>query len=806
MAPVERLGPDRLYRRCDPGLFDFETTAELDGANDFVGQPRALAAVHFGLGIAGAGYNLFALGPTGTGKRYFVEHFLAEQAARQPVPDDLCYLNNFAEPNKPRALLLPAGTGVGLRADLNHLVEEVSTVLPAAFETEEYQARLHAIEDAFKQRSAGRFEEIQERAQAQGIAMRHTPVGVMFTPLRDGEILSAEAFEQLAEEEQQRLRDDIEALQQEVQKVLREMPGWERERRVRVRELNREISAFAVGPLIDELRVRFSDYPAVVAYLDTVRQDFVDNARQLLQAKEQAPDQATARAARASGEAPLLHRYQVNVVVDRGDASGAPVIFEDNPSYPNLLGRIEHLAQMGALVTDFTLIRPGALHRANGGYLILEAHQLLQHPFAWEGLKRALKARQLGIEAPQGSSLISTVSLEPEPVPLEVKVVLLGDRSLYYLLSAVDPEFLELFKVAADFDDVIDRSDESQRRYANLIAALIQGQELRPYDRSAVARVTEQGARMAGDADKLSAHTASLTDLLREADYWAGEAGNSVVAADDVQRAVDAQTYRADRLRSRHQEGILRNTIYIDTGGAKVGQINGLSVIQVGAFAFGRPSRITARVRLGKGEVVDIEREVDLGGSLHAKGVLILASFLGARFGSEQPLSLSASLVFEQSCSGVEGDSASAAELYALLSAIAEVPIDQSFAITGSVNQHGEVQPIGGVNEKIEGFFDLCKARGLSGEQGVVIPASNVKHLMLREEVVEAVAADRFHIFPIETIDQGAELLMGLPMGGRDAGSAYPEGSLSHRVEERLRVFAARWKGFAASTARTTGS
>jgi lon-related putative ATP-dependent protease len=442
---------------------------------------------------------------------------------------------------------------------------------------------------------------------------------------------------------------------------------------------------------------------------------------------------------------------------------------------------------MGALLTDFNLIKPGALHKANGGYLVLDIRKVLLQPYAWEGLKRALQAGQIRIESVgQMLSLISTVSLEPEPIPLDVKVALFGDRLLYYLLWQLDPDFGELFKVEADFEEQMDRNGENQLLYAQLISTLARKEELRPFDRGAVARVIEHSARMVGDAEKLSTQMRNITDLLREADYWAEEAGNGVVTAAEVQRAIDAQIYRSDRLRERVQEAILRETILIDTEGEEISQVNGLSVIQLGNFSFGRPTRITARVRLGKGEVVDIEREVELGGPIHSKGVLILSGFLGARYAGERPLSLSASLVFEQSYGGVEGDSASSAELYALLSAIAEVPIKQSMAVTGSVNQHGQVQAIGGVNEKIEGFFDVCKARGLTGEQGVLIPVSNVKHLMLRQDVVKAVDAGQFHIYPVEMVDQGIEILTGVPAGERDEEGNYPEGSINRLVETRL--------------------
>ncbi len=481
----------------------------------------------------------------------------------------------------------------------------------------------------------------------------------------------------------------------------------------------------------------------------------------------------------------------MNVLVDQSEVEHAPVIYEDNPTYQNLLGRIEYQPQMGALITDFNMIRPGTLHQANGGYLVLDARKVLLEPYAWEGLKRALEAGELRVESPlQSFTFISTVTLDPEPIPLNVKVALLGDATLYYLLSALDPEFSQLFKVMVDFDELMDRSQENQELYARLIATLAKKEGLRPFDRGAVARVIEQSARMVSDSEKLSARIRTVTDLLREADYWAGQNEHEVVAAGDVQQALDAQDYRSDRLRERVQEAILRETVFIDTEGVKEGQVNALSVMQFGNFAFARPSRITARVRLGRGEVVDIEREVEMSGPIHSKGVLILAGFLGARYASDRPLSLSASLVFEQSYGGVDGDSASSTELYALLSAISGVPIKQSLAVTGSVNQHGQVQAIGGVNEKIEGFFDVCKARGLTGEQGVLIPVANVKHLMLRSDVIEAVRAGEFKIYPIETIDQGVEVLTDVPAGEPDEEGVYPEGTLNALVQNRLQELA----------------
>ncbi|MCS7222473.1 MAG: ATP-binding protein [Anaerolineae bacterium] len=801
MAIVKPLPPESLYRRCDPQQFNFETTEELEDLTEVIGQPRAVEAVRFGVGIERAGYNIFALGPAGTGKHSLVRQFLERQAAAEPVPSDWCYVHNFEQPHRPRALRLPPGVGVQLRDDMKRLIEDLHTALVSAFESDEYRTRQRVIEEEFKERQERAFEGLQQRAQERGFALLRTPAGLVFAPLRGSEVLPPEEFQKLPEAERKRLKDEVEILQKELQDIILQMPRWEREARERVRALDREVTNFAVGSLFDELRKKYADLAEVVDYLNAVQRDVVENVRDFLR-PEEPPSSDT------SGPPipyPLirpssLRRYQVNVLVDHSASKGAPVIYEDNPTYQNLLGRVEHLAQMGMLVTDFNLIKPGALHRANGGYLILDARKVLLMPFAWEGLKRALQSRQIRIEPiDQLLSLISTVSLDPEPIPLDIKVALLGDRLLYYLLCELDPDFGELFKVAADFSEEMDRTPENQLLYARLIATQVRREKLRPFDRSAVARIIEHSSRLAEDAEKLSARMRGIIDLLREADYWAGEAGHSVVSATDVQRAIDAQIYRANRMQERLREEVLRGTILIDTDGAKVGQVNGLSVMTLGDYSFGHPSRITARVWMGKGEVINIEREVEMSGPIHSKGVLILSGFLGARYAADQPLSLSASLVFEQSYSGVEGDSASSAELYALLSAIAEVPIKQSLAVTGSVNQHGQIQPIGGVNEKIEGFFDVCKARGLTGEQGVLIPAANVKNLMLRQDVVEAVAAGKFHIYPIETIDQGIEILTGIPAGERDESGNYPEGTFNARVRARLAELAEKQAAFRAA-------
>ncbi len=800
---MDPLSAQELCQTCDPSQFDFETTDELAdlNLNEIVGQERAVDAILFGIGIRREGYNLFALGPSGTGKRTTITQFLDKQAADEPVPSDWCYVNNFEQPHKPRALRLPPGQGAVLRQDMEQLVEELRAAIPAAFESEDYRTRRQETEEEFKELQGRAFNEIQQHAQEQNIALIRTPTGLALAPLQEGEVISPDKFQELPEETRKQFEGNISKLQDQLQETLHQARQWERKALEKVKELDRQIAMFATGHRIDELCEKYAELSNVVSYLNAVQQDIVKNVDEFreIQKAEETP-KVGIPLPRVMSSPPLFRRYQVNVLVDHSQSKGAPVIFEEYPTYNNIVGRIEHLAQMGALVTDFNLIKPGALHRTNGGYLILDGQQLLMQPHAWAGLKRALRARQVRIEPlGQALSMVSTVSLEPEPIPLDVKVILVGERSLYYLLYQHDPDFSELFKVEIDFNARMARTPENNQLYASLIATKARLEELRAFDRTAIARIIEYSARTAGDAEKLSAHMLSIADLLREADYWADQAGNGVVTAGDVQRAIDAQIRRADRVRERVQEAIERGTIMIATDGERVGQVNGLSVIGLGNFAFGQPNRITARVRLGKGEVVDIEREVELGGPIHSKGVLILSSFLGARYAPEHPLSLSASLVFEQSYGEIDGDSASMAELCALLSALAGVPIKQSFAMTGSVNQHGETQPIGGVNEKIEGFFDVCQARKLTGKQGVIIPAANVKHLMLRQDVVEAARNDQFRVYPVHTVDQALELLTGIPAGERDVEGNFPEGSINQRVEARLIELAEKQQDFDSS-------
>jgi len=794
------LPPERLFQACDPETLDFETTGELEDLAHMVGQDRAVEAVRFAAAMPVDGYNLFVLGPPGTGRHSFVREFLTREAAGRPAAPDWCYVNNFSEPHKPRALELPAGRGAKLRDAVAAFIAEVRTAIPAAFETEDYNTRRQSLEREFQEEQTRLFEEAQKRAGERGIRIIQTPTGVTFAPIRNGAVITPQEFEKLSDAEQKRLEEEVEQVGKDFQALMEGTPKRVRSLREQLRELDREVTVFAVGSLIDDLLASNGDLPEVIEYLKEMQADLIDNADLFRASHDQGANLMqliTGAGAHQQEQADPMRRYGVNLLVSNADSEGAPVVVEDHPAYVHLIGRIEHRAHLGTLVTDFQLIKPGALHRANRGYLVLDARKVLTEPFAWGALKEALHAGRVRIESlGQAYSMVSTVSLEPEPIPLDVKLVLIGERVLYYLLEAFDPDFSELFKVAADFDDRMPRTAENQRLMAQLLATVARRDKLKPLHRAAVARIIEESARYSGDAERISAEVRLATDIAREAHSFASQRDAAVIGAEDVQSAIDARERRQSRVRDRMQEEILRGTLLIDTEGDRVGQINGLAVSQLGRYAFGHPTRITARLTVGSGKVIDIEREVELGGPLHSKGVMILSGFLASRYVTDRPLSFAATLVFEQSYGGVEGDSASSAELYALLSALADVPVKQGLAVTGSVNQYGQVQAIGGVNEKIEGFFDVCNARGLSGEQGVIIPVSNVKHLMLRRKVVDAVADGRFHVYPVETIDQGMELLLGMPAGERDADGEFPEGTINWRITKRLIELAERRRAF----------
>ncbi len=799
--------PASELRRCtDPGLLGFATTAELEPIGGLIGQDRALKAIEFGADIEAHDFNMFVLGPPASGKTTAVKAYLAGKAlAGGDPPADWIYVNDFVNTNRPRALKLPCGRARELARGMIAVVDELRATLPLVFEGDDYLARRRAIEETVRGQQDSALEELNRKAQAQNVAVLRTPTGFALAPIHEGKVVKPEVFMQLPQEMRSGVEAKIEVLQGELEVLLAKMPKLDKQRRRDLAALHEEIGTAAAREALDDLRVAFADLPPVIAHLAATEQDMIRNVALFLAQGEE--ETAVVIHTADTARDPRFRRYLINVFVGNGlgEVCEVPVVEELNPTYGNLIGRIEHISQMGALMTDFLLVKAGALHRANGGYLLIDARKLLLSPFAWEALKRTIKAREIRIEQPtEGAGMMTTQTLDPEPIPLDVRVVLFGDRELYYTLSQGDPDFARLFKVQADFDDTIARSDENHLAYARLIASIVREHRLKAVDADGVARLIDEGARLADDREKLSIEIGRISDIVREADHWSTQVGRSVTTKADVARALAETMQRGDRMRDRAQETIGRGIIVIETSGEAVGQINGLSVLQLGTLSFGRPSRITARVRIGQGRVTDIEREVNLGGPLHSKGVMILWGFLAGRYATDVPLALAASLVFEQSYGGVDGDSASSAELYALLSALADIPIAQNFAVTGSINQTGDVQAIGGVNEKIEGFFDLCRSRTLDGTQGVLIPASNVQHLMLREDVVEAVREGRFRVHAVAHVDDGIELLTGVPAGERAANGHFSQGSINSLVEDRLRMFATRARAFAHYDERLT--
>jgi len=795
-AIPEALSAARLRRVVDVDAVAEALERVADAATTPFGHARARDAIELALALPMAGGHLYVMGSRGVGRRAVLEAAL-EAAARQRAPGgDLCYVSDFQDSRCPKALHVPAGVGRKLAADMERLIEDLADSLKTAFQSEDYRTRRQVLEDELKERQEEAVEAVEKEAKEQGIALLRAPTGFIFAPIKDGRVLQPDAFQALSEEEQQHITQVIEALQKRLKEALSAVPAWMQETRAQIRGLNDETAAMVVGHLLEGLRRTYREEAAILEHLDALEADVRGHIGVFLgyaEAQDQAPHSVTIEEV-----PPPFRRYRVNLLVDRGDSERAPVIFEDEPTFERLLGRIEQRVEQGALVTDLLMIRPGALHLANGGFLYLDLQKVLSRPMAYEGLKRALKAKELRIESPLAAmGLMATQSLEPEPVPLDVKVALLGDRYLFYLASALDPEFAELFKVPADFDDDVKTEGDATAHFARHVAKITAEKGLLPLEPAAMAACLEDALRRAGDIERLSADIDSLLDLVREADHLAKKAGREVIEADHVEAAAEARERRLARLRDRSIDQVEEGLVRIAIEGAVPGQINGLAVLQIGGFAFGRPSRITASVRMGSGKLVDIEREAKLGGPLHSKGVLILQGYLAQTFAAEFPLALAASLVFEQSYGGVDGDSASSAELYALISAIAEVPIRQDLAVTGSVNQKGEVQAIGGVNEKVEGFFDVCARRGLSGTQGVMIPASNLRNLMLAQRVVDAVEAGRFAVYPIDHIEEGLALLTGMTVGERGTDGHFPEGSLYARAEARLRGFAEAQRRFA---------
>ncbi len=795
----ERLGPSRVRRRANPDELGFTTTAELPAVRGTLGQKRAEDALRFGVGIRHAGFNLYVLGPPGLGKRRLVTREIEARAAAEPVPDDWIYVHSFDNPDRPHAMALPAGRGADLKARMDRLIEDLGDAIRAAFDSDEFRNRRRVIEQKIEARHEEAFSSLAERAEEKGLRLLRTPMGFAFAPVREGEVLNPDQFSKLTEEDQKQFKEQLGEMENALRDLMQQVPRWQREAKEELRRIEREMAGFAATHQMRDVRERFSDLPPVSEWLSAVAKDVVEHAHVLgADDEEEGPDVAMRRTLSRTVLGPLS-RYRVNLLVDRRDLAGAPVVHEDHPTLERLVGRIDQRAQLGVLISDFTLIKPGALHRANGGYLVIDARRLLLSPSAWDSLKRVLLRGEVEIESLGKMLGLSTGMIEPEAIPLSIKVILIGERHLYYLLSAYDPDFDQLFKVAADFEDEVPWDGPHVHDLVRLLAGVIEAENLLPFHKEAVARVIEHAARIADNQKKLTTSLSRIYDLMRESNWLAQKRGAAVVERSDVHEAVLAYRRREDRVRERMLERFDDGTVLLDSMGEVVGQVNGLSVLTVGHTSFGRPSRITCRVRLGKGEVVDIEREVQLGGPIHSKGVLILSGFLGAHYGLERPLSLSASLVFEQSYAGVEGDSASLAELCALLSALADLPIQQCFAMTGSVDQRGQVQAIGGVNEKVEGYFDVCAARGLDGTHSVLIPISNVQHLMLREDVVDAVSAGRFHLYAVDHVDRALELLTNVEAGVAGTDGHYPEDTIHGRVERRLAHFAEKAKEFASA-------
>jgi len=776
---------ERLRKECDTVLMSCETTEDLSPLEGIIGQERAVRALKFGLDIKERGFNIYVAGQSGTGRTTAVKDFLEEIAKSQPVPSDWCYVNDFRNSYEPNAMRLPAGKGKDFQRAVQNLVSEVRALLPKAFESEEYASRREVTIRTIEEERQKLFSQLNKRAQEQGFILRSAPIGLITVPVVNGKPLSDQEFMALNPKEKEEIQRKREKLSADLRSAMRQLRGLE------IKNVNRDVALNATGHLLADLREDYKEFPEVVTYLEEVQDDMLGNLDQFIKEPKAPPVPVP-----FMREAPT-RKYDVNVIVDNSDLKGAPVVIEPNPTHHNLFGRIEKEARFGVLTTDFTMIRGGSLHKANGGYLVLPVEEVIRNMFSWEGLKRALMNECITVEeAGERLGFITTKGLRPEPIPLKVKAVLIGNPLLYHTLYTFDMDFKELFKVKAEFDTTMDRTEENMQKYAAFICTFCRKEKLKHLDVSAVARIIEYGSRLANDQEKMSTRFADVADIIREANFYATQEKSDYVAADHVKKAIEEKLYRSNLIQEKIQEMIQRGILLIDTEKAVAGQVNGLSVMSLGDFMFGRPSRVTASIGIGRDGVIDIERESMLGGRTHTKGVMILSGYLTQKYAQDKPLSLSARLVFEQSYSGVEGDSASSTELYAILSALSGLPIKQELAVTGSVNQRGEVQAIGGVNQKIEGFFEVCKAQGFTGKQGVLIPQSNAQNLMLKEEVVEAVKEGKFHIYPVKTIDEGIEILTEVKAGERKPDATFDEGTVNYRVDKRLREMAEKLREF----------
>lgn len=782
---VKTLNAEDLYKCCDESLLPFETTSELTPLEGTIGQERALKAIDFGLNLDSSGFNIFLLGEKGTGRMSTIKAALEKQSLTKPVPSDWCYVYNFKDPDTPMAISLKAGMSSVFQKDMDELIKTLRVEIPKVFESKEYEKQRNKLIEEFQKKQRDLFSRLEDEAQSKGFSIRKTVSGLLIAPVKKtGEPLTEEEFESLDVNLRKKIEEIGKALQERLDDVARAVREGEKLLKELLSRLEREAALSAVGHLIEDLKKKYADNNKIINYLDSVKEDILEHLEDFKTTEEQPPPLPFIKVPKAE---PTFMRYTVNVLVNNKDSKGAPCIFESNPTYYNLFGRIEHKFQYGIAVTDFSMIKPGSLHRANGGYIVIDALDLLRNIFSYDALKRAIRNKELKIEDVwEQYRLISTTTLKPEAIPLDVKVILIGSPYLYYLLYNLDEEFKELFKVKADFDSRMQRTDENVKKYALFIASMSKGENLLPFHKSGVAKIVEFGSRLAEHQDKLSSRFSEIADLVRESSYWARKEGQEIVKAEHVERALNEKIYRSNRIEERLQELMTEGTLIVDTSGEKIGQVNGLAVIDLGDYSFGKPSRITARTYVGKAGVLNIERETKMSGRIHEKAILILTNYLGSKYAIKKPISLSASITFEQLYEMVEGDSATCAEFYALISSISGVPLKQSIAVTGSMDQNGLVQPIGGVNEKIEGFFELCKLRGLDGSHGVIIPSKNIKNLMLKKEVVEAVKDGRFSIYPIDIVEEGLEILTGMTAGELQEDGTYPEGTVNYLVMKRL--------------------
>lgn len=796
-----QVRPDQLSRRVDPEQLPFETTDNVASLSTTIGQPRAIDAITLGLEIDASGYNLYVAGSPGSGRESTVIDFVTDLAEQRPTRSDWVYVYNFQQPDQPTAIELEPGCGSQLARDMEELVETIQLELPRAFESEDYEQRRRDVLSEPAERRDQMIQELQEFAREHGFTVQATRAGIVSVPVVNGHPISNQEFAKLPESQQQEIQSRAEVVQERISSVVRQIRQAEKEMGERVRELEHEVVMFVLGPLIDELRERYGESTEVVHYLDQVQQDIPNHLPIFLDSSQRSGQTAPGLAEMQQYQRrEQLARYEVNVLIDHSETSGAPMVSERNPTHYNLVGRVDYRATFGSMMTDFRQIKPGALHRANGGFLVLHVIDVLSSPFAWDALKRSLLTGEVRIEnLGDQFTAVPTARLRPEPIPLKLKIILIGPPIIQHLLYATDEDFPELFKIKADYAPDMEWSDDHIQDYAAFIARRVREEDLRHFDNTAVARLVEHGARLRDHQRRLSTRLLDIANLITEASYWAGKAGHEHVQAEDVDRAIDQREYRSNLVEERIHEAIDEGTIMIDTTGERVAQVNGIAIAQIGEYQFGKPSRLTARVAVGRGWVRSIERETELSGPIHSKGVLVLSGYLQGQYAQEVPSAINATLTFEQAYDEVDGDSASSTELYALLSALSGLPLRQDIAATGSVNQHGEIQAVGGVTRKIEGFFAVCQAKGLTGEQGVIIPAANIQHLMLKDEVVTAVRDGQFHVWAIRSVDEGIELLTGRPAGERGPDVRFPDNSVHRLVEDHLREFADRLRTYTVS-------